>query len=91
MKTPTDIDMVQAAYRILGAAQGTPLARAFNAGARWMQEQNAPAPEPVTCLRCGFVTHVRDGETPAETTHKAYMQRTAHLRLGGSSEGGTRE
>jgi len=52
----------------------------------------AQSPEPVTCLRCGFVTHVKDGETPAETTHKAYLQRTAHwMNLTGATtirEGG---
>jgi hypothetical protein len=44
--------------------------------------QGEPMTEEVTCLRCGFVNYVRDGEAPSQTHYRVMKERTAHLAFG---------
>lgn len=40
-----------------------------------LQAAQAAEPEGITCLRCGFVTYIADGESPGATTHRMQMKR----------------
>lgn len=40
-----------------------------------LPSQSAGEPEGVTCLRCGFVTYIQEGESPGHTTHRMQMER----------------
>ena len=44
-------------------------------------------PEGVTCLRCGFVTYIAEGESPGQTTHRMQLKRQedAGLKMSGKT------